>query len=224
MKILVLCLIALYGLSHYVESVAVFCEFKDDKEKGYKCEVKYMKITSKEDRTITDVTGDHLNGNTFAEVVYFDSDHNTIKFFPLELKTFFKNLVNVRIVNATMSEIHSSDLHQFDEQLMNLWLSDNEIEFIESDLFQFNENLNVISFYNNKLRHIDNGTFGELKKLVKLRLDGNSCIDKIAHNRNSVIDLIPEAELDCKDYPYMVKYYKTHIDELKAKLLDCKLP
>lgn len=223
MKFLILSFIALLGLSEYVGSVTLHCEFGDDYF-GYKCDVKSFKITSKDDQTITEITGDHTSGRNHSDVKYFHSQQNTVKFFPLKLADFFMNLDHVLIYTATLSEIHSSDLKQFGGKLKGIWLDNNEVEYLEADLFQHNPNLIYITFWKNKIRHIDDGTFKNLEKLIQLTFHGgNPCIDKSASIRSQVIELISVAELKCKDFAYMqLKKYqeimKVQLDEVNEKL------
>ena len=63
-----------------------------------------------------------------------------------------------------------------------------------------------IGFSNNKLKHIDDGAFRGLEKLNYLELHlGNPCINKLASTRSTVIALISEAELKCKNANVMTK-------------------
>lgn len=195
MKVSIVCLIALCA---YVESVAVQCKFEEIKNLGYRCDVKSIKITSKDDRIITEIIGDHLSGRSNSDLKFFDCQDHIIKFFPLELAAFFKNLEIIYIFNATLSELHSSDLQQFGGKLKNFDVNYNEIEDIEAGLFQYNENVEVIAFSDNKLKHIESGAFRGLNKLTDLYLNGrNPCIDRTASSRSEVIALIPEAESKC---------------------------
>lgn len=230
MRVLILCLIAICGLSKYVESASVFCEFKESSSYGYECEVKYLTITSKEDRTITEAIGYHASGKNNRDVKYFHSINHIVKFFPLGLATIFNNLENVYIHISQLSEIHSSDLKQFGDKLKKLWLTYNAIEVLESDLFQYNPNLNYIDFISSKIKHIDDGTFRGLEQLSQLYLNGGlPCIDKGATTRSDVITLITEAEIKCKDYTSMLNKHKeetrAQLDEMNKKLLqqDAKL-
>lgn len=224
MKVSILCLIALFEFSLYVESVVVDCEFKDDASLGYYCGVKTLNISSKDDRTITEVTGEHFSGKTNSDVKTFYSDHQIVKFCPLGLATFFTNLKSFRINAATLSEIHSSDLKQFGDKLTGIHMGNNLIEILEADLFQFNPNLDHISFFNNKMRHVDDGTFRGLPKLTHLRLNGgNICINKHATARSTVIPLITEIELKCKDFAFVrsknhQEVSQVQLDELNAKI------
>lgn len=78
MKALIVCLIALCG--SYAESVAVHCEFIVGYY-GYKCEVKSLRITSKDDRSINEVTGEHLSGKNDSDVKWFESINHKVHFF-----------------------------------------------------------------------------------------------------------------------------------------------
>lgn len=230
MKIFVLTLIALCSLNFYTESAAVVCEYLDSPF-GYSCKVKYLKITSKNDRIITDVIGDHQSEKTLSDVVYFNLTQNIVKFFPLELASFFKNLKTIQIIQASLSELHSSDLQQFGDKLEDLWLIRNKIDILEADVFKFNPNLENLQLYGNNLRYIDENAFRGLEKLHDLHLQGgNPCLSylkKFAENRTAVVSLLAEIKPKCKDYSYVFqKYretYQTQIDVLNLKLLQCQI-
>lgn len=221
MQVLILCLIAL----SYVESVVVECEFKNHKKYGYMCDVIDLRITSKDDRTVNVVIGDHLDDRTDSDVTVFNSTRFTVKYFPLELTSFFDNLEFVHIERANLSEVHSSDLQQFDDKLKKLWLGYNLIDILEADLFVFSPNLETISFYFNNLRFIDDGTFKGLEELFDLQLQ-NPCIDNYATTREDAVALIAEAELKCKNFAYLLKKYQevtqAQFDKINQEM-DAKL-
>lgn len=199
MKVSILCLIALCGLSSHVESVAVRCNFEEGSD-GYECEVKSLTITSKNDRTITQVFGYHQRGKSHSDIKHFNCDNQAVNFFPYGLTNFFKNLENVKVsTSSRLNEIYSSDLRQFGDKLKTLWLSNNAIEVLEADLFQFNPNLEYLGFHRNKIYYIYDGAFRGLEKLKHLELHGNICINKYATDRSDVIALFSEAEMNCKN-------------------------
>lgn len=224
MKFFIFCLIFVSTLNFYVESVVVFCEFKVDNSYGYSCTVKYLKITSKDDRTITDVIGDHLSGRGHSDVTFFDSVNHVVKFFPLKLASAFKNLQYIEIEKGTLSELHGSDLKQFGATLKNLWFGGNAIKVLEEDLFSFNPNLQYVNFDNNKIKHVDPETFTSLEKLSILKIDGNPCIQRSVTTRNDVINLITEIDDKCKDFPFMLKKFANSIQEqlseMRAKVAE----
>lgn len=225
MKVLIMCLFLLCGLSNYVESVVVVCDFNNSNN-GYMCDVKYLKITTKENRTITGVIGDHLSGKSNSDVKFIKSENHIVKFFPLELARLFEYLEIVQINNAALFEIHSSDFQQFGGNLKKLSMDNNAIQVLEADLFQYNANLNYISLSSNKLRHVDDETFRGIEELTALYLRHNPCIDNYEQSRDNVIALISQAELSCKDYTYMLKKYQeatqAQLDAMSAKILQCQ--
>lgn len=201
MKFLIIALIL--HLTITTESIVVFCDFKEGHSYGYQCSVKYLQITSKDDRMVTDVAGDHLSGKTNDHVKFFSSVNHVVKFYPLNLANIFKNLETVSIYNATLAEIHSEDLKQFGGKLRKLWNQINAVEVLEADLFQHNPNLELISFSKNKIKHVDDGVFENLMKLSSFYLGGISC-NYAGNNRTTVIEMIPQIESKCKDYSYML--------------------
>lgn len=197
MKVLILSLIALSLLSRNLEGVELFCEFKNS-DFGYMCNVKYLNITSKDDRTITNVTGNHEGGKSNNDIKFFSSQQHNVHFFPFDLAKYFNNLEIVQIKAANSFKIHNSDLQQFGGKLKQLWLEENSIEILQDGLFKFNSNLEGIDLNTNKINKIERGTFSGLEKLTTLYLHGgNPCIDKYAFRRNDVINLISDAEYKC---------------------------
>lgn len=202
MKVLILSLIALCGLS-LVEGVILTCKYKTD-SLGYRCKAQSWKITSKNDRTITQVNGQHLSGKGDSDVKYFESDGHVLKFFPLGLAAKLLNLEIVEIQHAALGGVNSSDLQQFGGKLKTLLLYHNVIEHLEANLFKFNPNLKEISFKDNKIRQIEDEAFKGLDNLKRIHIQG-PCIDKSASTRTDVIFLISQAEFKCKDYAVMLK-------------------
>jgi Leucine-rich repeat (LRR) protein len=108
-------------------SIQLNCDFKII-HKIYTCQAKNLKITSKDDRHISEVIGTHLRNKNIKDVTSFFSADNQIIFFPLNLENFF-NLTKIRINNGNLREIKLEDLQNF-KNLTVLDLSKNKIEKI----------------------------------------------------------------------------------------------
>lgn len=226
MKSFSLFLVALLSIFKTINGIVLVCDFKYQRNFDYTCDVKYLRITQKNDRTITEVFGDHLRLKSSDEVTHFNSKSNIIKFFPLNLPTFFKNLASIQIENATLREIEHTDLRQLGGTLKNLWLSETNIEALESGLFNYNPNISKLRFESNKIKHVDDGVISHLENLEELEFLENTCYYGSAHNRYEVQMTINEIELKCKDATYMAKRYQMQLEDLKDKMgrieVECK--
>lgn len=187
-------------------SVVIECNFDDHVVAiyAYRCFVKSydLPITSKDNREVTEIRGQHLEGKSNDDVATIDSSRLKVKFFPRGLTKFFKNLQTLYITIAELQEITKDDLKEFGGNLKNLWIYKNEIRVIEADLFEFNPNLEDINLANNKITYIAPGAFGGLEKLHTLELDANPCTKGDTYekdDRSKVLELIRVAENSCKN-------------------------
>lgn len=188
-----------------VNSISVDCEFRDDEwgggKYGYECFVKSINITSKNDRTITEITGAHLEGRNNCNVVQFDSRVKSANYFPKDLEKFFPNIETIVIVTgAGLKEISKEDLKPFGTKLRALFIGQNPFDVVDFDLFRYNPNLELISFYESPIKHIDDGTFDNLPKLSTLIMTNVECAGNVASSgRLDTVKLIRYAERNCKD-------------------------
>lgn len=157
---------------------------------------------SRENRTISEVRGQHLGGKSHNGVHKIKASGKVLNFFPQNLTNYFKNLKFVEIYNANMSEITKDDLQQFGENLKEISLSNNKIEVVEGDLFDATPNIEKINFSNNKIGFIETGAFGNLTKLRELSVANNPCTvgsDYAWNGRDAILNLIERVEESCKD-------------------------
>lgn len=186
------------------ESVVVECKY-GVYISGYCCDVQNSElITSKTDREISEVRGQHLSGRNNDDVKFFYSDNKKVNFFPRGLTKFFKNIETFQIADGKLQEITKEDLKEFGEKLKILLVYRNKIEVIEGDLFEFNKNLERIEIDLNKIIHIDSGTFDKLEKLHTIDFGPNPCVpsdknDDIRNNRPKVLELIRDVEKSCQN-------------------------
>lgn len=186
------------------QSLGLDCEYLTNNDLTYQCDVKNKElITSKDNREITKVQGDHIWRFTNDRVQYFKAYEKQVKFFPRGLTKFFKNLNSISIHYGNLQEITKFDLEEFGEKLINLWLWENEIQVIHGDLLEFNRNLVWIELQRNKIIRIDSGAFDNQPKLKYLYLGNNECTfdddDYVAYNdREKVLQVIQKTEETCK--------------------------
>jgi hypothetical protein len=176
------------------ESFTVNCKFSYFNQE-YGCDVENIElITSKENRDISQVKSQHLDGKANNDVKWLIFDNKEVKFFPRSLTKFFKNVETVKITNSNLQEITQDDLKEFGKKLKKLCLGGNEIEFIERNLFKYNANLEEISLTSNKIVYIESRVFDDLKKLSNLNFNNNPCTkDFYGNNINDIRSL----EISC---------------------------
>lgn len=203
-----------------MESVELFCDFRED-ELGYKCESKGVAITSRNDRTIHSIIGEHLNGKTNEDVKFFRNYKVIMNYFPLNLTNGFKNLEVVQVNYSDLKRITSSDLEQFGEKLKILWIGNNIVEVIEADLFKYTPNIESIGLSPQKIKHVDDGAFTKLNKLHSLWFSKNPCgvRTNVENDRMSVLTLITRIEMECKEATLLLK---TQVDELREDFAQMK--
>lgn len=207
-------------VSAFAECIELYCDFRED-ELGYKCESKGVAITSRNDRTIKNIVGEHLEGKTNEDVKFFRNYKIIMNYFPLNLTTGFKNLEVVQVNFSDLKRITASDLEQFGENLKILWLGDNIVEVIEGDLFKYTPNVESFGLSPQKIKHVDDGTFAKLTKLHSLWFSKNPCGVKtnVENDRSAVLNLITRIESECKDVTLLLK---TQVDELREDYVQMR--
>lgn len=183
------------------ESVNILLECQYGKARyGYICDAQNpISITSKNDREISKVKGEHKREKNDNDVTVFTSFGNTINFFPRCLTKFFKNINYIRISNANLTEISKEDLKDFNENLKTLKLSYNQIEAIDGDLFEYNPNLGEIDFNMNKIVQIDTRAFSGIKNIKLLELSANPCTKELDSLSDDPSGVIFEVKYLCKN-------------------------
>jgi hypothetical protein len=219
MKFLILCC-ALAAIS-LVGAITVECEFRDDDwgggKYGYECFVKSINITSKNNRTITEVIGTHIGNRSNCDVVQFDSRVPILNYFPLNLENIFPNIETIVVANfGDLQELSAEDLKPFGLKLKHLFLGENSLQAIDFDLFRYNPNLELFAWYMNKIRHIDDGAFDNLPKLSNVLFLDEKCSEGRSDDRLSTLKLIKKAERNCKDSSIAKQREKIH--ELKYEI------
>lgn len=166
------------------ESVKIKCEYHDYgmtmvNDLGYTCKVHNSDlVSSRDDREITGVEGQHLSGKTDVDVVAFYASYNKAYYFPRGLTRYFKNIKYLLLENSFLRRITKKDFKEFHNQLELIKLSTNKITYIE------------------------NGTLDGFDKLETLILSSNPCTthdDKAINDPLKVIELIRKVYADCKD-------------------------
>lgn len=98
-----------------IESFLLDCEFGHESDLGYACRAQNENlVTSKENREITKVQGQHIWGEN-DEVLFFYAYQKKVNYFPRGITKFFKNIENILINDGKLKEITKEDLKEFGE-------------------------------------------------------------------------------------------------------------
>mgnify|MGYP003406801247 FL=1 len=163
----------------------------------YTCIAQSIKLSSSDDRTITRVTGTHLEGKTDSDVDDFTSIQ-IVTLFPENLQDTFKKASRICIVYAGIKTITKDDLKQFGKQLTHLLLQGNRLEVIDADLFNYNTKLKLVELSDSQIKVVGKGVFHDLRFLSDLNFWNNPCFNGDAHRPRKLKKLIDDIEEHCK--------------------------
>jgi len=182
----------------------------------YYCNVWIVpEITTPEAAQITSAKGIHKDKRTNDDVIGFHARRKTLKYFPQNLLSVFKNLREIHINNCKLEEIHQSDLKAH-PNLTHFCLTDNLIEVVEEGLFEFNPNLIWVGINEAKLVHIDAHAFDHLIGLKSLWLGQVTCVKKnIENSRDKVLEAIYIAKAYCVNAEFTV--FDGKLDKLESE-------
>ncbi|XP_070491541.1 putative leucine-rich repeat-containing protein DDB_G0290503 [Chironomus tepperi] len=207
------------------ESATLECEFKYNTwhvvGSLYTCYInKGITINTLDTAYIDSTTGNHQSSHTNDNVNYLYFVSVTISYFPRGIDAIFKNLKGIYFNNVGLKEIQQSDLKPFPKLIEFLIQAGNYIEILEEGLFDFNPELEYINLYDTKITHIDPKVFDSLTKLRQLYLSSNTCINQIATNRTSVLNLIKELPTKCNNSEYSSLAQELTFLESESKSLN----
>jgi Leucine-rich repeat (LRR) protein len=103
-------------------------------------------------------------------------------FMPSNLKEYFPNITELKIINSSLKEISNKNLDGF-KDLEILHIIGNEIREISPNLFENNKKLIKIDLSENRIQLIYVEAFQDLK-LKSLNVDGNQCIESGSDEKN----------------------------------------
>lgn len=204
MKIFILLTISV--ILTLTQGATLNCTFeKSDYSKyPYTCTAGSDLITSENDREITEVIGEHLEGKNHDNVESLIVFSKISILFPRGVTKFFKNIQEVLIYNTKLEALTKDDLEQFGENLKRFLLYGNPIKVIEPQLFVHNKNLKLIEFQSSRVEVVNESAFDGLDKLEDLNLQMNRCTSSrdFAWKRENVLKLIKSVAEKCKEEVY----------------------
>lgn len=148
-------------------------------------------------QTVTSVNGLEPIYYRSQNVTMFSMLSQTVFYVPLGIETFFPDLQGMEIANSKLKSIKQADLKPFGK-LKELWMYGNGLETLDGDLFEFNPELLFINIDNNILKTIGGNIFDGLKKVERINLLNDFCINKSAVSRCEVFELIAEMQEKCE--------------------------
>lgn len=120
-----------------------------------------------------------IDGFGFTFTVQNDREHKfitindgTVNFLPEKISESFPILQGLEAIRSSVSLLRNSDLENLNE-LVELNLSDNNLEYIGGHCFKDLQKVELIILRNNKIRFIDERAFENLKSLRQIILEQN---------------------------------------------------
>jgi len=186
----------------------------------YCCSVqKNLNITSPQINTKIIPSGAHANGKSDKSVDCIYADNKGIQYLPSGLEIVFGDLKAIWIRNGRIRNISQTDLKPF-SKLINLDLSNNDIEALNDGLFDYNLNLEVILFFGNKIFYIGSTVFNKITKLSYLNLENINCTNKKADTIEAVKLFIKEIKITCySSVPTVFKDFEALRNEIESSQL-----
>jgi hypothetical protein len=173
-------------------AVEFFCQYSG----SYSCTAFNATINTLDDALIGDISGFHLDGKTNTDVTNFDARALIIRYFPKYLGIFFPNLDKI-FIEGGMYELHKEDIQNL-PKLKTIFMSNNNIEYLEKDLFINHPYIELLYFESNNIKYVDPNVFDNLSKLVVLSLYRNTCSSlRASKNRSAVLSAIPSIISSC---------------------------
>lgn len=176
---------------------------------------------SKGTETVVDVTGEHLDGRTNADVAYlFVMNQNVLDRIPSGIEQFFPNLMGMQWYLGSLTALRAEDLEPF-RNLIELVVWDNRIVLIDGNLFQHNPNLKKIYFQNNLLEHVGQDLLTGLSKLDTADFMNNPCINVRATTRAEIQELNHQLPIMCPQ-PLCSLGCSIRIESLEVEVAEYK--
>lgn len=173
---------------------------------NYACHAKNLQTTV-QNRNITEVKGNHLEGHTNDDVKKFFVKGGKCPMLPLNVGHFFKNLEIFYVTDSGVKTLTNDDLNGLDK-LKVFDVSHNRIELLKKGYFEGKSSIKFISFFGCQLRFVDSSALDPLVNLEQGHFQFNHCVDY----KGSHKDLVPILKLhlqNCNGTAIGVDFYPT---------------
>jgi Leucine-rich repeat (LRR) protein len=148
---------------------------------------------------VTNITGDHWEGYSNADVRGFDVFEQNWAFLPSGIENFFPNLESVSIYQTAISSISASDLKSF-PKLTSFYLTETNIKSLPGDLFKYNPLIENVQIDETSITKVGEKIFDNLKNLVTVHFaiwEPNNCTLE-AKSKDEIIGLKQKFKTECK--------------------------
>lgn len=161
--------------SHCTPPTEIYCNFGANF-----CKVVDL-IIENENTRIMEIHGTHQRGKSNNDITELSILNQNVPHFPLGFGKFMKNLKKIFVKNSMLTAVDENDFESMN-QLMQLTLSENEIQVVSEEAFQkVKASIEVIDLSGNKITQLEEKTFKNLMKLKVLKMNGNK-IEKLSSN------------------------------------------
>ncbi|KAG5666394.1 hypothetical protein PVAND_014423 [Polypedilum vanderplanki] len=176
-------------------SLHIICDYHSiefTEDQLYSCDGKDF-YTDSNFHTVLTVEGVHSNNKSINDVqgIRIWDDKCDLQYFPNNLKFFFTNLVAVWFSDCMITEISSENFDGL-ENLIEIDLSWNRLEFLHGNLLKKFHNLKFLYLNDNRINYIGPNLIQPLRSIISIYLGNNICIDKNFFdfkNENNAIEL-----------------------------------
>lgn len=148
---------------------------------NYACIAKNLETTL-ENRTITEVKGNHIKGKTNDDVQKILIHNQNCPVLPINIGKFFKNLETFYVMESQVKILTNDDLKGLDK-LRIFDVSHNPIERIENGYFEGKSTIEMLSFYKCALKFVGSSALDPLINLKEGHFQYNHCIDYQGTNK-----------------------------------------
>lgn len=145
--------------------VEVKCTGFDDRNHGFGCEVKDIKIQSEEDEI--EFMAKHNKKND-SDIKWVQIKDSMLKDLPKNIFQKFVNLQKIMIINCT--GLKNLDKEYFDAKLELVLIKNSDVEYVSDKVFSNLKNVQTISLNNNKIKKIHKDAFKDLIALEKIEM------------------------------------------------------
>ncbi|KAG5683948.1 hypothetical protein PVAND_013204 [Polypedilum vanderplanki] len=203
------------------------CRFEDYKtvyKFSYTCLAQNLQTTLNE-RTVTEVVGDHIFGKTNNDVEKVFIQHQNCHCIPRNLGEFFPNLKILYIMKSNVQYLMDGDLDGLDK-LKIFDVSHNPIDQIGENFFKGHSSIMIISFYDCHIKKVTPGSLNSLTNIERMHFEGNACVDqRFDVDSSSSLEEVCENIYDkCHGNDHVLKSNQTETcDSLKhSKIAEIK--
>lgn len=156
-----------------------------------------------------------------SAVLCFEFWNGDVHFIPSGIGKSFTQIQSVHITGSRMKSVTKEKLEQF-PHLIYLNLASNSIEYLASDLFEFNPGMKYVGFHGNRLVVIRPGIFDKLNQLKAIDLTKNFCVDQLADNETSIINVKRHVKLVCNPALQLTKSNRDHESKAQNETIECE--